>query len=52
MNKLLSIVIKLSAKRLAVLQSDVPKVLLVSQALVRGHRNLKCIIPHTPTVDQ
>ena len=52
MKKLLSIVRKLSAKRFAELHSDWPKLLFGSHALVRGHRNLKCVLPHTPTVCQ
>ena len=43
MKKLSSIVSKLSAEKFAVLHSDWPKLLLGSQALVRGHRILKCV---------
>ena len=50
--KLSSIVSKLSAKRFAKLHSDWPKLLLGSQALVRGHRNSKCVLHHTPMVGQ
>ena len=45
MKKLFSIVSKLSAKRFAELHSDWPKLLLGSHALVRGHRNLKFVLP-------
>ena len=45
MKKLFSIVSKLSAKRFAELHSDWPKLLFGSHALVRGHRNLKCVLP-------
>ena len=49
MNKVFSIVNKLSAKRFADHHSDWPN-LLGTKPLVRGHRNFKCILPHTPTV--
>ena len=45
MKKLFSVVSKLSAKRFAELHSDWPKLLFGSHALVRGHRNLKCVLP-------
>ena len=46
MKKLFSIVSKLSAKRFAVEpHSDWPKLLLGSHALVKGYRNLKCVLP-------
>ena len=50
MKKLFSIVKKLSAERFAELHSDGPKLLFRSQALLRGHKNLKCNLPHIPTV--
>ena len=50
MKKLFSIVSKLSAKRFAELHSDWPKLPFGSDVLFRGHRNLKCVLPHTPTV--
>ena len=43
MKKLFSIVSKLSAKRFGEFHSDWPKLLFGSHALVRGHRNLKCV---------
>ena len=45
MKNLSSIVSKLSAKGFAKLPSDWPKLVLGSRDLVRGHRNLKCILP-------
>ena len=45
MKKLFSIVSKLSVKRFVELHSDWPKLLFGSHALVRGHRNLKCVLP-------
>ena len=43
---------KFAAKWFAGLHSDYPKLILGSQALVKGHRNLKCVLTHTPTVGQ
>ena len=45
METLFSIVNKLFAKRIAEFHSDRPKLLFGSHALVRGHRNLKCVLP-------
>ena len=52
MKKLLSIVSKLFVKRFAELHPDWLKLLLGSRALLRGHRNLKGVLTHTPTVGQ
>ena len=52
MKKIFSIVSKLSAKRFTGLHSDWSKLLLGSHAFVRGHRNLRCILHHTPKVGQ
>ena len=52
LKKLFSIVSKLSIKRFPELLSDWPKLLLGTQALVRGHINLTCVVSNTPTVGQ
>ena len=52
MKKLFSIVKKLSEKMFAELHSDWPKLRFGSQALVKRHKNLKCISPNTPMVRQ
>ena len=44
MKKLFSIV--RSAKMFPELHSDWPKLLFGSDALISGHRNLKCVLPH------
>ena len=50
--ELFSTMKKLSEKRFAKLHSDWPKLLFGSHALVRGHKNLKYLLPHTSTVGQ
>ena len=50
--KLFSIVKKLSVERFAELQFEWPKQLFASRALVRGHKKIECILPHTPTIGQ
>ena len=52
MKKRFIIVGKLSAKRFAEPHSDWQKLLFGPQTPVRGLRNLKCILHHTPTVCQ
>ena len=48
MKKLFSIVSKMSATRFAgLIKSDCSKLLFGSEALVRGHRNLKLTLLHT-----
>ena len=52
MKQLFSIESELFAKRFAELQIYKSKLPFKSKALVRGHRNSKCSLPHTPTLCQ